>query len=214
MFISSPAWIGMLIFGTIAVALAPTTADFMHAGAGHALLVLVFVMWFAPHFATEIDVLARPDLRRAFGGTPRFLAGIVVMTLFYILILPMMWFCHTLFMFGILLFGRAIGWAGQVRDDHTVTWAEAIKQLWPHAVLGFGIFALLAATHPSGIPYALLLAAGPALAVPIAVISAWPTVGRALTRLGIGCLPEETAPPAALTALALPALDKAEARPA
>ena len=209
MFLASPAWIGMLIVGAIDAALAPTTADFMHFGAGHALMVLTFVMWFAPHFATEIDVLMRPDLRRAFGGAPRFLAGIVVMTLFYILILPMMWFCHTLFMVGILAFGRAIGWAGQVRDDHTVTWTESFRQLWPHALLGFGIFALLAATHPSGIPYALLLALGPALAIPMAVISAWPSVGRALTRLGIGRLPEETAPPAALTALALPALDKA-----
>ena len=41
-----------------------------------------------------------------------------------------------------------------------------------------------------------------------------PAVGRFLTRLGIGCLPEETAPPPALAALALPALTKAEARPA
>ena len=142
MFIASPAWIGMLIFGTMAAAAAPTTADFMHAGAGHALLVLVFVMWFSPHFATELDVLARPDLRRAFGGTLRFLAGIVVMTTFYVLILPAMWFCHMLFMIGILLFGRAIGWAGQVRDDHTVTWTEACRQLWPHAVLGFGAIGL------------------------------------------------------------------------
>jgi hypothetical protein len=34
-----------------------------------------------------------------------------------------------------------------------------------------------------------------------------------LVRLGIGQLPEETTPPPALTALALPALVKAEARP-
>jgi membrane glycosyltransferase len=212
MFLASPAWIGMLFFGAFDAALAPTTADFMHSGAGHALMVLTFVMWFAPHFATEIDVLMRPDLRKAFGGAPRFIAGIVVMTLFYILILPMMWFCHTLFMIGILVFGRAIGWAGQTREDHTVSWGEAFKQLWPHAALGFGIIALLWATHPSAIPYALLLAAGPALAIPMAVISAWPSVGHVLTRLGIGRLPEETAPPEALTALALPALDKAAAR--
>jgi membrane glycosyltransferase len=119
-----------------------------------------------------------------------------------------------LFMIGILLFGRAIGWAGQVRDDHTVTWTEACRQLWPHAVLGLGAIGCLAATHPSGIPYVLLLAAGPALAIPLAVITAWPCVGRFLTRLGICSLPEEIAPPPALTALALPALTKAEARPA
>ena len=146
--------------------------------AGHALLVLVFVMWFAPKFATEIDVLARPDLRRAFGGTVRFLAGIVVMTTFYVLILPTMWFCHTLFMIGILPFGRVIGWVGQVRDDHTVPWRKRCRQLWPHAALGFGAIGLLAATHPSGIPYVLLLAAGPALAIPLAVFTAWPSVGR------------------------------------
>jgi membrane glycosyltransferase len=213
MFIGSPAWIGMLIFGTLAAAFAPTTADFMHAGAGHALLALVFVMWFAPHFATELDVLLSPALRRAFGGPLRFVIGGVVMLAFYVLILPTMWFCHALFMIEILLFGRAIGWAGQVRDDHTVSWAEACKQLWPHAALGWGAIALLALTHPSGIPYALLLGAGPALAIPLAVVSASPSVGRALVRLGIGQLPEETTPPPALTALALPALVKAEARP-
>ena len=60
MFLASPAWIGMLVFGAIDAAFSPTTAGFMHFGAGHALLVLTFVMWFAPHFATEIDVLRRP----------------------------------------------------------------------------------------------------------------------------------------------------------
>lgn len=214
MFIASPAWIGMLVLGTIAAATAPTTADFMHAGAGHALLVLTFVMWFAPQFATELDVLTRPELRRAFGGTVRFVTGAIITTVFYVLILPTMWFCHTVFMIGVLLFGRAIGWAGQVREDHTVAWSEATKQLWPHAALGIGAVSALAITHPSGIPYVLLLAAGPALAVPLAVITASPSVGRALTRLGVGRLPEETAPPAALTKLALPALDKAEPRPA
>ena len=33
-------------------------------------------MWFAPKIATVIDVLTRPRLRRAFGGTARFLASV------------------------------------------------------------------------------------------------------------------------------------------
>jgi len=78
--------------------------------------------------------------------------------------------------------------------------------LWPHTTLGLGAIAVLAFTHPDAIPYALLLAGGPALAVPLAVITARPRVGAALARLGIGRLPEETTPPIALTALALPAL--------
>jgi membrane glycosyltransferase len=38
------------------------------------------------------------------------------------------------------------------------------------------------------------------------VITALPRVGRLLARIGIGRLPEETAPPAALSKLALPAI--------
>jgi membrane glycosyltransferase len=72
--------------------------------------------------------------------------------------------------------------------------------------LGVTPLIVLAATHPSAIPYALLLAGGPALSIPLAVITAMPAVGTALARIGIGRLPEETAPPDALTALALPAV--------
>ena len=54
--------------------------------------------------------------------------------------------------------------------------------------------------------------ARPALAIPLAVITAMPSVGAALVRWGIGRLPEETAAPVVLDALALPAI--AAARPA
>jgi len=72
---------------------------------------------------------------------------------------------------------------------------------------------LIAATHPAAFCYAFLLAGGPALSIPLAVFTARPALGRLLTRIGIGRLPEETAPPLALTALALPAVTAA-ARPA
>ena len=71
---------------------------------------------------------------------------------------------------------------------------------------------MLALTHPSAIPYALPLAAGLALSIPLAVLTASRAVSAALMRLGIGRLPEETAAPVALDALALPAL--AATRPA
>ena len=205
MFLGSPAWIGLLLVGTLALALAPSPAAFMRPDAGYALLVIILVMWFAPKIATVIDVLTRRSLRRAFGGSARFLLSVVTETLFFILLSPIMWVCHTLFIAGVP-FGRVIGWIGQVRDDHTVSWSQALRQLWPHTVLGAGPLVLLAVTHPSAIPYALLLAGGPALAIPLAVITAKPAVGTALARIGIGRLPEETAPPQALTALALPAV--------
>ena len=48
--------------------------------------------------------------------------------------------------------------------------------------------------------------------IPLAVISSWPAVGRALMRAGIGALPEENAPPAPLRQLALPAIEAAALR--
>jgi membrane glycosyltransferase len=212
MFLGSPAWIGMLVLGTLALATSATPADFIRPDAGSALLAIILVMWFAPKIATVLDVLTRPPLRRAFGGTARFLASVVTETLFFILLSPIMWVCHTLFIAGVP-FGRTIGWIGQVRDDYTVPWSMAFRQLWPHTALGLVPLLILVATHPSAIPYALLLAGGPALAIPLAVITAVPRVGTALARIGIGRLPEETAPPLALSALALPAVTAAT-RPA
>ena len=148
-------------------------------------------MWFAPKIASAIDVLLRPKARAGFGGTPRFLASVAIEATFFTLLCPIMWLGHTVFLAG-LPFGRAIGWIGQARDDHTVPLSLAVRDLWAHTALGLGVIALLAVTHPGAIPYAVFLAGGPALAIPLAVFTAMPRVGRALVKLGLGRLPEET----------------------
>ena len=97
--------------------------------------------------------------------------------MFFILLSPIMWVCHTLFLAG-LPFGRVIGWIGQMRDDHTVPWSQALHQLWPHTALGFASLGIVAATHPAAFAYVFLLAGGPALSIPLAVFTARPAVGR------------------------------------
>ena len=206
MFLGSPAWMGLLIIGTLAVAFAETPGAFIHADAGTALLVIVLIMWFAPKIATVIDVSLRPEARRSFGGALRFIANVVTETVFFMLLSPIMWFGHTVFLGGLLLLGRAVGWGGQLRDDHAVPFGDALRKLWPQALLGWASIAILAATVPAAIPYALLIAGGLALAVPFAVVTAYAPVGHALVRLGVGRLPEETSP-ALLRPLALPAIE-------
>jgi membrane glycosyltransferase len=208
MFVSSPAWIGLLIAITASVAL--NGADsFVRSDAGRALFAIILVMWFAPKILTVIDILFRTEARRSFGGTARLLASVVTETVFFLLLSPIMWFGHTMF-FGGLLFGRTVGWGGQARDDHAVPLAAAVSQLWPHTALGLACLGVLAVTAPAAIPYALLLAGGLALSIPLAVVTASPAVGRVLVRIGLGRLPEETAPPPVLRTLALPALAAAE----
>lgn len=208
MFVGSPAWMGLLVLGTACIALAQTPSEFIRADAGLWLFAIVLVMWFAPKIATVIDVLTRPAARRSFGGAWRFLASVASETIYFILLSPIMWFGHTRFLIG-LAFGRTIGWIGQTRDDHAVPWSLAWRQLWPQTVLGAASIGVLALTVPAAIPYALFIAGGLMLAVPLAVVTASPAVGRALLRVGLGRLPEEISPPPALRALKLPAIEAA-----
>ncbi len=212
MFIGSPAWIGLLVIGTLAVAFSDAPQNFIHADAGMALFVCVLVMWFSPKIASAIDILMRPELRRGFGGAGLFIISYAIETVYSILLCPILWFGHTIFLTG-LLFGREIGWIGQTRDDHAVPFTLALRNLWPHTLLGCAALGLLAATQPAAVPYALFLAGGPALAVPFAVMTAWPWLGHFAARVGIGRLPEETARPAVLLALALPAIEQAAPLP-
>src|SRR4051794_1598601 len=206
MFLGSPAWIGLLLFGTLGVALAPTPADFMRWDAGIALLFFVLVIWFAPNIATMIDVLTRPKLRYLFGGGVRFSASFLMTIIFVVLVAPIMWVSHTVFL-ARLLFGRTIEWGAQARDDHEVPWSLALRHFWPQTLVGLAPLLVLAVSAPSAIPYAFLIAGGPLLSIPLAVATAAPALGRALIALGLDRLPEETLPPPELRALELPAIE-------
>ncbi len=206
MFLGSPAWMGLLLIGSAAVALAPTPADFMRWDAGIAVLVLVLAMWFAPNIATVIDVLTRARLRHLFGGRVRFSASFMITIIFVVLVAPIMWASHTLFLMRLLL-GRTLDWGAQARHDHKVPWSLACRQFWPQTLIALAPVLLLAVAAPSAVPYALLIAAGPLLSIPLAVATAAPALGRALIAAGLDRLPEETLPPPELRALKLPAIE-------
>jgi membrane glycosyltransferase len=205
MFIGSPAWIGLLALATIALVTNERPADFISADIGALLLSWMLVMWFSPKIATFVDLLFRKEARRAFGGAGSIIANLVIETIYSILLCPILWISHTIFLLG-LLFDREIGWIGQVRDDHAVPFVSALSSLWPQTLIGWLAIGLVAATQPAALPCILLLAAGPALAVPFAMVTAWPALGRLAARIGIGRLPEETATPEELQLLSLPAI--------
>src|SRR5262249_57620578 len=93
------------------------------------------------------------------------------------------------------------------RQDQEVPWSLACRQFWPQPLIGLAPVLLLAVAAPSAIPYALLIAAGPLLSIPLAVVTAAPALGRALIAVGLDRLPEETLPPPELLALELPAIE-------
>jgi membrane glycosyltransferase len=209
MFLGSPAWIGLLLIGSAAAALAPTPADFMRWDAGVAGLILVLAMWFAPNVATVTDVLTRAKLRHLFGGGVRFSASFMITVVFVVLVAPIMWTSHTLFL-ARLLCGRTLDWGAQARHDHEVPWSLALQQFWPQTLVGLAPVLLLAVAAPAALPYALLVAGGPLLSIPLAVLTASPALGRTLIALGLDRLPEETLPPPELRALKLPAIEMSQ----
>jgi membrane glycosyltransferase len=204
MFLGSPAWIGLLVLGTIGVVRAERPSAFMEPAAGLAVLIMVLIMWFAPKIATVIDAMTRVEARRRYGGGRRFLLNVAIETAFFLLLSPIMWFAHTVFL-ATLAFGGSVGWGGQARDGHAVPFSLAAAELWPQTALGCACLGALAVAAPAAIPVALLIAGGLALAIPLCIITADPGIGIAALRAGIGRLPEEiSASP--LDALALPAL--------
>jgi membrane glycosyltransferase len=207
MFLGSPAWIALLVLGTYGVIAADPPSAFVAPGPGLAVLVLELIMWFAPKIATVIDAMTREKARYRYGGGPLFLINVAVETVFFLMLSPIMWLAHTMFLMS-LLFGSGVGWGGQARDDHAVPLSLATARLWPQTALGWACIAALAVWAPVAIPYALLIAGGLALAVPLCVVTANRAVGAALARAGIGRLPEEITP-SPLDALELPAMEMA-----
>ena len=206
MFIGSPAWIGLLALATIALVRCDDPTTIMNADAGSALLSWVLVMWFSPKIAGALDVLLSPEERRAFGGAGRFTVNFVIDAMYSIVLCPILWISHTIFLFG-LLFNREISWIGQVRDDHAVPLTLALRDLWPQTVVGCASLGLVLASQPWALPYVFLLAGGPALSALFATVTAWPALGGLAARMGIGRVPEETVTPEDLLELALPAIN-------
>jgi membrane glycosyltransferase len=190
MFVGSPGWMVLLVAITAFITVAGDPGEVLRADAAGWCFALMLLMWHAPKIATMIDVLARRDLRRAFGGTISLLAGAAVEFAFSLLLLPILWFEHTRFMVG-LLSGRSVGWPPQTREIHALPWRLAVRRLWPQTLLGIAVLAALAGRAPTAIPAASIVAGGLAFAIPLAVLTALPTFGRALARFGIGRLPEE-----------------------
>jgi membrane glycosyltransferase len=204
MFIGSPAWIGLLVLATIAL-VSDSPAHFIRADLGNVLFAWVLVMWFSPKIFALIDLLLRVDSRNAFGGGVLIIANFFIDIIYSVFLCPILWISHTIFLVG-LLFNREVGWIGQVRDDHVVSFRSALSALWPQTLLGWTAIGLVSAIQPAGLPYVLFLAVGPAFAIFFAMLTAWPALGRLAMRVGIGRLPEETAAPKELLLLSLPAV--------
>ena len=183
MYIGSPAWMAFMVLGLCRQV--PFRLDL-----GVLIFGVTLAMGLAPKLATLANVLLRAPLRRAYGGAARIVASALLEIVFSMLIAPVSAVAVTIFMIG-LLFRRRVGWTSQQRDAQALEVGTAVRALWPQTLVGIGLGIWLWRVAPGAVWYWTPLIVGLAGAIPIALVSAHPRLGRALARAGLCRIPEE-----------------------
>lgn len=211
MFIGIPAWTLMIALLPLAGLETAASAEPFPATLAIALYVTFFVMYLMPKLAGFADVLATRGGTARYGGTIAFLRSAAVELVCSFLLGAVSTIRTTIFMIG-LLFGATVKWSGQARDAERLTVADAFADLWQQMLFGVIVCGALALIDPMLLVWSLPLTAGYLLAVPFAVITAEPAVGRWSARTGLCAIPEDIAPPPELAELAA-TMAKMQARP-
>ncbi|MBA4612581.1 glucans biosynthesis glucosyltransferase MdoH [Stappia taiwanensis] len=204
MFTSAPAWLAFMATGAALAALNSGEMVQINAAAGLALFATILTMIFAPKIVTVIDILARRELRTAYGGGVRVVVSALTEIVFSALLAPVMAIAVSLFIAG-LPFGRAIGWGAQVRETKGLPLGLCASKLWPQTLFGVSGIAFAAWLSPVLIWPLLPVVLGPALAVPLCMVLSRRDVGELALATRLWRLPEETVPPTCLLPLRLPA---------
>jgi len=199
MFVGIPAWTLMIALLPVAAWQAQEVADFP-AGLAIGLYVTFFAMYLSPKLAGLADVMLTPGGVARYGGWLRFLPGAGVELAFSFLQGAVSTIRTSIFMIGLLL-GRSVTWGGQARDAQGLSWRLALEHLWPQTLFGVLVCGALLAIAPAVFWWSLPLTAGYLLAVPFAVLTADPRLGRALERLGLCGIPEDFDPPPEVAAV-------------
>ena len=199
MFLGIPAWTLMIGLSPFAAWQAQGVADFPSALAGF-LYVVFFTMYLSPKIAGLADAVLTEGGMARYGGPLRFAVSAVIEIVFSFLQGAVSTIRTTIFMIG-LAFGKSVVWGGQSRDAYGISLRTAILDLWPQLVFGLLVCGGLYAVSPAAFWWSLPLTAGYLVAVPFAVITAMPAMGRLFQRLGLNGIPEDFDTPAEVKAV-------------
>jgi membrane glycosyltransferase len=169
-------------------------AEFPSASAG-VLFVLTCSLLFGPKILSLLHLFARGKDVASFGGPLRVVLGVVVETLFSIVIAPIMLWFHTRFVLRNLA-GQTVVWHAQTREGGKgPRWGDIFAEYWMLPVAGsiFGVAAYF--ISPSYFAWVLPLLVGLWLAIPVAQVS-----GRIKVFQRLFTTPEESRPGKELTA--------------
>lgn len=199
MFVGIPAWTLMIALLPVAAWEARAITSFPTSLA-IGLYIAFFTMYLMPKIAGLIDVVLTRGGMARYGGPVRFVAGAAIELVFSFLQGAVSTIRTTIFMIG-LAFGKSVVWGGQSRDAYGISWRTAVENLWPQTVFGIVVCGLLLLVSPPVFWWSLPLTAGYLLAIPFAVITASPSLGRWFKSLGLCGIPEDFSEPAEIKAV-------------
>ena len=192
LFLTAPMWVGMLLAAVGNAVTGGGAATPM--GALAALLAATWLANAAPKLCGYAELMRRPDRAAPYGGRAAVLRGAAAEIAFSVLTEPVGIVNKTLALARLALGGRS-GWAAQNRAERGVAWGDAARLLLPHTLLGAGCLAALAGVSPAALAAGLPFLAGPALAIPLCVLTAAPGFSAWLARHGVAATPEERGSP-------------------
>ena len=199
MFVGIPAWTLMIALLPIAAWEGQRIADYP-VGLAIFLYVLFFTMYLMPKIAGLIDaVLTKGGVAR-YGGPLRFGVATALELVFSFLQGAVSTIRTSIFMIG-LAFGKSVIWGGQSRDAYGISWATAVRTLWPQTLFGVIVCGALWFIAPAVLWWSLPLTAGYLVAIPFAVLTASPALGRWFQRIGLAGIPEDFNPPPEIRAI-------------
>ncbi|MEO8651763.1 MAG: glucans biosynthesis glucosyltransferase MdoH [Hyphomicrobiaceae bacterium] len=193
MFVGIPAWTLMIGLLPIAAWEGQRIPDYP-VGLAIFLYVLFFTMYLMPKIAGLVDaVLTKGGVAR-YGGPLRFGVATALELVFSFLQGAVSTIRTSIFMIG-LAFGKSVIWGGQSRDAYGISWATAVRTLWPQTLFGVIVCGALWFIAPAVLWWSLPLTAGYLVAIPFAVLTASPALGRWFQRIGLAGIPEDFNPP-------------------
>jgi membrane glycosyltransferase len=199
MYMGAPAW--MLMTATAASKLIEGDTAQVDLAFGIAMFFIMFAVSLVPKLMGLLDIALTTGGAARYGGRLRFALGGLLEMIFSILMAPVVAFRVTQFLIG-LAFGHSVIWGGQNRDAYRLSWADAARGLWPQTLFGLGLLISIGAVKGMDtVAWAAPMIAGLTLAIPFAVLTARPRIGRIAERLGLCAIPDEVEMPETLSNL-------------
>jgi len=214
-YLASPLWLTFLVisimiarqFAVTGLTLrpVPSFAAYVHwSYPGEAICLFAYTMGllFVPKALALLDLRSRPEDVAAFGGWKKLGCGVLLETVIFTLLAPLLMLFHTWFI-ALTLTGRKVSWGTQRRGVGSgAAWLEAVIAHGAQTAIGLVGAIVVFRIDPRLALWMSPILAGLILSIPLSLLTGSPELGEALHRRGIFQTPEESHPLPELVQLA------------